>query len=363
MKNIIKKALCIIMAAILLCAPVAVCAENVDEAWDIGENYVYYGTYLSMGSAEYEMSALYEYTLFGFMPDETGKYVFSVDDGAIGIVSYNGMWISIEPSADTVAETSVSWECTGVGQEIWVAVTTDTDFVNVTVTAEESEIVVIEKIPYVNKVTPQEFTYSGLGADLIAVNTRNATVDHAVLGEDGYYHLNSADGYILYANLSDTVMSLYTASTYGQLKGSVYDENGDLVSITDYNEAFAEYYNCAYTTETEEVIYPLTEDLIEMFKEIGANMGWYGEDGWVGGTRDDAWMFACYYTDKVYFTVGDVNNDGQINGKDSNSLMRIVGGKMSVAVGSAEYFASDLNGDGTINAIDTNMLKRRLAGQ
>ncbi len=360
MKNIFKKALCFIIAAVLLCVPVTVYAdENIDEAWDIGENYVYYGTYISMGSADYTMSELYDYTLFGFMPEETGVYTFTLAEGTIGIVSYNGMWVTIQPGAETITETSVSWECTGVGQEIWLAVTTEGKSANITVTSEASQVVEIEKITYVNKTTPVAFTYPGAAEDLKKVSTTNSAVDTAVLGEDGYYHLNSADGYILYANLSDTQMSLYGASQYGQLKGAVYND-GELVSITDYNEAFLQYYECA---DAATLLYPLTDDLIEMFKEVGANMGWYGEEGWVGGKYDDAWMYACYYTDVPFFTIGDVNNDGQVNGKDSNTLMRIVGGKMSVEEGSVEYLASDINGDGTINAIDTNMLKRKLAGQ
>ena len=360
MKNfVIKAASLALCIAMLFTLCMGVFAENIDEAWDIGENYVYYGTYLSMGSGEYTMSELYEYTLFAFMPDDTGKYIFTIDDGAIGIVSYNGMWVTIEPGDATITETSVSWECTGVGQEIWLAAKTSAAAAGITVSSAASDRVEIEKIEYVNKTTPTPFTFKGVDADLVNVNTRNSTVDTAVLGEDGYYHLNSADGYILYVDLNDSTMSLSAAASYGQVKGAVYNDNGDLVAIDDYNNAFNEYYECA-DPATE--IYPLTEDLMIMLKEVGKNNNWYGEEGWVGGTRDDAWMFCCYYTTKVYYTVGDVNEDGQINGKDSNLLMRIVAGKTTIESGSTQALAADINSDGTINAIDTNLFKRILAG-
>jgi len=42
-------------------------------------------------------------------------------------------------------------------------------------------------------------------------------------------------------------------------------------------------------------LYPLTEDLMEIYKEVGTYKGWYTEEGWLGFTKDDAWMFACYY--------------------------------------------------------------------
>ena len=42
-------------------------------------------------------------------------------------------------------------------------------------------------------------------------------------------------------------------------------------------------------------LYPLTADLMTIYKNAGAYAGWYGEDGFLGFTEDDAWMFACYY--------------------------------------------------------------------
>ncbi|MBQ4066159.1 MAG: dockerin type I repeat-containing protein [Clostridia bacterium] len=364
MKNTMKKLLSLVLCLALLSFSIAaVGAENVEDAVDVGDNYVYYGTYIvEDGTQEYALSELYDYTVFALAPSATGKYTISVADTLVGIVSNNGMWVTVQPSETTVTEAEVEWECTGVGQEIWIAVKGGAATVSVTVSKGDSDIKVIEKIPYVNKTTPEAFTFTGDAAELLSVNTLNSTVDTAVLGEDGYYHLNSADGYILFANLEDSNMNLYAASTYGQLKGAVYDENGELVSITDYNEAFLEYHACA---DAATKLYPLTDDLIEMFREIGNNLGWYGAEGWIGGTKDDAWMFACYYTTAPLppsYTVGDINNDGQVNGIDSNTLMRIVAGNTIVEAGSASALAADINGDGDINAIDTNMLKRKLAG-
>ena len=189
----------------------------------------------------------------------------------------------------------------------------------------------------------------------------NTKVDTAVLGEDGYYHLNSADGYILYANLSDTLMSLYTVSQTGQLKGAIRNEDGKVTAIIDYNIAFGEYYECA---DPETLLYPLTDDLIEMFKEVGDNMGWYGEEGWVGGKYDDAWMFACYYTEEPMYThkIGDVNLDGAINAIDANILSRMVSGRIATPSAGEEKYVVDVNSDGKINALDGNMLKRLISG-
>lgn len=359
MNNFMKKALCLILAVIMVCVPVAVGAENVDEAIDVGENYVFYGTYLQVGELEYEMSELYEYTVFAFAPTEKGKYTFTVD-GTVGIVSYNAMWITVQPSETTVTDSSLSWECTGVGQEIWVAVKSNSSPAVIKVESAASDRVEIAKIIYENKTTPAAFTFTGDKGALLSVNTLDSVVDEAVLGADGYYHLNDAKGPVLYANLNDSQMSLNAASGYGQLKGSDYDENGNLIAITDYNTAFAEYFECA---DASTYLYPLTDDLMEMFIEVGANQSWYGATGWVGGTKDDAWMFACYYNElpEIVYTPGDVNNDGSINSIDSNSLKRIIVGALTVEAGSAEALAADVDGSGSVNGQDTNALKRMIS--
>jgi len=356
MNNFMKKALCLILAVIMVCVPVAVGAENVDDAKDVGENYVFYGTYLQVGELEYEMSELYEYTVFAFAPTEKGKYIFTVD-GTVGIVSYNAMWINVQPSETTVTDSSLSWECTGVGQEIWVAVKSNSSPAVIKVESAASDRVETTKIIYENKTTPAAFTFTGDKGALLSVNTLDSVVDEAVLGADGYYHLNDAKGPVLYANLNDSQMSLNAASSYGQLKGSDYDENGNLIAITDYNTAFAEYFECA---DASTYLYPLTDDLMEMFIEVGANQSWYGATGWVGGTKDDAWMFACYYNElpEIVYTPGDVSNDGKVNSIDSNYLKKMLVGSYLVEPGSVAELAADVNSDGGINSMDSYALKK-----
>ena len=54
----------------------------------------------------------------------------------------------------------------------------------------------------------------------------------------------------------------------------------------------------------------------------------------------------------LQFTIGDVNNDGQINAADANLAMRM-------ALNLAEAVpAADANGDGNVNAADANLIMR-----
>ncbi len=246
--------------------------------------------YLNVGTYDYDLNADCQYTIFEFAPTEEGKYTITANDSLVGIVSYNGMWVTVDPSEETVAGNSVEWDCTGVGQTIWVAVKGGAATANITVEAEAPEVPVgPEYVTYVNVALPESFTLTEDAAALVNVAYNDDTVDTAVLGEDGYYHLNAVDGPVLYVNLADTKMNLTDAMGFGQLKGSTWEE-GVLTVITDYNEAYNAYIGIA-----DQGYAPLTEDLMVILSEVGKNQGWYeGETPWVAAT-EDAWMFACYY--------------------------------------------------------------------
>ncbi len=248
--------------------------------------------YLAVGTYDYDLLADYQYTIFEFAPEETGEYTITANDSLVAIASYNGMWVTVVPSAETVVDASVVWECTSVGQSVWVAVKGGAATANITVEAEAPEVPVgPEYVTYVNVALPESFTLTEDAAALVNVAYNDDVVDTAVLGEDGFYHLNAVDGPVLYVNLADTKMNLADAMGYGQLKGST-KEDGVIKVITDYNEAYQAYIDVA-----DQGYAPLTEDLMVILSEVGKNQGWYeGEGAWIA-TTEDAWMFACYYAE------------------------------------------------------------------
>ncbi len=283
--------------------------DDDDQGGDIGGddgdenvNYAISDTALQVGTHDYALDATYPYTAFAFSPEETGKYTISVDGNVIGIVSYTDMWVQNTPGADNVNAESVVWDCSAVGQGIFVAVKAEAETATITVTRED--LVVKEEVPWIiyeNVVTPEAFVLESNFDEMMYVETFDDIVDEAVLGEDGYYHLNDAYGPILYACLSDPLMNLADAWSYGQLKEIILDDEGNIVERTDFYNAFEEYFNCA---DAETGVYPLTIDLIEMFTRIGAYHNWYGENGFIGGDEADAWMFACYYNEGETFEPG-----------------------------------------------------------
>ncbi len=268
---------------------------------DTDSNYSVSDTAIQLGTAAYPILHTFEYTVYEFIPSEIGKYTFTSSNANVALVSNNGMWITVGSSTTSiddgvVSDTTFTWDCTGEGQSIWVAAKLLDDAsatAEITVTREDIVIKEYKKEIYENTVAPGAFTFTGDANALLYVNTLDSTCDEAVLGDDGYYHLNSKTGPILLVDLDDTIMNLADAQSYGQLKAVVY--NGDEVEyVMDYNDAFGAYYECA---DENTGLYPLTADLIAIYQNVGADKGknWYGENGMIGGLLDDAWMFCCYY--------------------------------------------------------------------
>ncbi len=281
---------------------------NIDD----GVNYEEFSNVLVEGDNTLPVSSTYDYTVYTFTPSETGTYTLTAGAGTtMGIVSYIDLWVQTDPAdfASVVVEDTIVWECQAVGQSIKIAVKSDSDVANINLEREElggSQGTIWED--YENTVTPGAFTMDGNKEDLVYVDFEDDVIDQAVLGDDGYYHLNDANGPILYANLNDTSMlSLLEAYSYGQLRAVFVDEEtGDIYGI-DFNDAFMEYYACS-----DEGYYPLTEDIAAMFILVGASQGWYDENGWIGDT-EDAWMFACYYFE------GEVNGGGDTGSGDAGA--------------------------------------------
>ena len=172
---------------------------------------------------------------------------------------------------------------------------------------------------YKNTVTPEKFTLTlGEGDVIKNINVIDGVIEKAVLGADGYYHLNTEDGPVLLANIGSKApynRSITAAAGENRLYVSEY-KDGTLVKRTDYNKAVSAYAKCM---DTERGLYPLTDDLMTVLKEYGAFQSWYKnivtEDGdklntSIFNTTDEntgvttyvegdenAWMFACCYVE------------------------------------------------------------------
>lgn len=195
-----------------------------------------------------------------------------------------------------------------IGLDVPAGVTSCT----LTVTRASDADKTIEDVPqstYFGTTVPTKQTITESGT-LAKVDLTSSST--AVLGSDGYYHLNSATGPILYVDLvtKDPIsISEIVLNENGRASLKVYyDANGDVIvtenanlvaKIVEYAPWMTQYVNCVDNTYG---IYPLNAELMMMIQDIGEFNGWWNSSSknyqfgdYPGLNPETAWMFVCRY--------------------------------------------------------------------
>ena len=165
-------------------------------------------------------------------------------------------------------------------------------------------------VPYLEdaqKVEEQlNVTVSG---EYTTVDLSDLTIKAVYNETDGYYHLNSEDGPILFIDLtsnSQFVASIQIICGNQRMGAYIYDINGNITEKRSYNELFFQY---GMPETAEEVVdspirVPLTDKLAEAVQSFGERNGWWSDgDGniftaaMLGApyNRDYAWLLYCGY--------------------------------------------------------------------
>lgn len=342
MKKFLMAALNLMLVLAVFAVPMAVSAttanletfdltKDVDGSEDEVTGYIEnYDVTLVVGDNTLVVDGGYKYNLYEFEPEQIGKYILTSTDSKIANVG-GGWFFYQEPNEENVNSSTVVFECTSVGQSAIIAVDAETNTANITITREELETSDDKKSTvYENEFDVVDFVLpESIDEDVLLenyVDVADDVVDTAVLGDDGYYHLNNKNGPVLFVNLGDELMSLADMVAHGNV----------VANNVSYTAALQEYINALpkQTNKNGNVItdmwgnpiiasywYPLTVDLMEIYKNVGAEKGWYDPDNmfWIGGDLDDAWMFACYY-DADITTLGDaIDNNNNNDGNNTNT--------------------------------------------
>lgn len=145
-------------------------------------------------------------TIFVFEPTETAVYTFTAPNGTILGYWGAGDWFLSNPNSTT---NTYEWTCIGVGQKAYMGVSgVDGEFTLTVTKTGDYEVVETPIVKYENKAELNAFTVPA-GATLGAYVDVFGDTHTAVLGDDGYYHLDSVDGPILLIDMDymDIILS------------------------------------------------------------------------------------------------------------------------------------------------------------
>ena len=116
--------------------------------------------------------------------------------------------------------------------------------------------------------------------DFKPIDLTDLTLSAVFNENDGYYHLNSADGPIIFIDLtsdSKYLVSLKTICCNQRMGVYIYDANGKVVEKRSYNELFMQYGMPGNEDESvsEAIRVPLTAKLADAIKTYGERAEWW----------------------------------------------------------------------------------------
>lgn len=136
---------------------------------------------------------------------------------------------------------------------------------------------------------------------LTNVDIKSSTTHHLVYSEkDGYYHLDSQSGPVVYLQMDNSYASIVgLLSEFGNMTAYLYNDDGSFKAKEQYAPLMQEYVG---KMDKKQRVYPLTKDLEYMIRNYGNSQNWWneGEPGYLfeevsGVNPANAWMFLfCY---------------------------------------------------------------------
>ena len=281
-----------------------------------GEHKDYTAYFVKAGSTYVPVEAK-ERNYFLFVPEESGTFKFSVDNKDM-VIGYYGAPHFVQTTCvaevkDNEFTISVSESNLGEGGE------SATYVIGVDGVEEASHCILsIERIgdpahnisdePWTEykttcEVKPFSLTLNA-GEELMYVNIKGKTEDYKFVynEDDGYYHLNSESGPIIYVHLGkgapyvslQTVIMGEGPAGGAPIRKYFFDDDGNFIKKEDYTNILYNYFE---NIDEELAIYPLNDDLIYIIKN--------GCEGWWDASSPDyifdgcnpeiGWMFACCY--------------------------------------------------------------------
>lgn len=256
-----------------------------------------------------------------FVPTEPGLYRFSVADEAAALGYYGSPYFVreislVEPDADGSVTVNISKNMIGIHGA-------GTSVLVLGVNADE----VTQCFLYIERIDQPELTIEDFPWDIYETTvaltpftlpkgtevedfdlTADSDAYKLVLNStDGFYHLGSADGPLVYAKLGTSTAHLDAIETILQSSAICryfFDENGNFQRKESYTECLLHYIA---HMDLSSGLYPLTQDLMFIFRQYGEYAGWWdldeqtnlfvGDDGKSipGVNAEIAWLFLCCY--------------------------------------------------------------------
>ena len=286
-------------------------------------NKAYEAQHIGVGSYRLALTAN-DYTFLIFRPEVAAIYTITYECEGELAVSYHGSTFFVQGNDLSEGAGDLAKYENGLSLKVYPA-NLGGDFVFAVKSSAATSCVLhvknagdpgtrLEDLPWTpfledNAKVQQHLAMSPAGT-YTTVDVTDASLTAVFNATDGFYHMGSADGPILFIDLtSDTtyIASIQTICANQRMGIYVYDDNGNVIEKRSYNELFHQYGMPTDTTAPEggPIRIPLTAKLAEAILEFGEKNDW-----WTAGSEKNiftaalagmpynqaaAWLLYCGY--------------------------------------------------------------------
>ena len=238
-----------------------------------------------------------KYVFFIFAPQNAGIYAVTHNSGSKLKLSYHGSTFYVQGHDLSADSAEVSTYENGLAVDVYAS-NLGADYVFAVKAKSKTTFVLniqnigdpgnrVEDEPWTPYLEDAEMVDKQLNmtpeGTYTAIDLTDLSVKAVYNETDGFYHLGTADGPIIYIDLtsdSKFVASIQAICSLQRMGTYIYDINGNLVEKRSYNELFRQY---GLFTETEDgdspvegpVRVPLTQKLVEAVQSFGDKNGWW----------------------------------------------------------------------------------------
>ncbi len=216
-------------------------------------------------------------TLFVFEPTETAIYEVTVDKADALLTRWDGSIFFVSGLAQEAVDGKLEVTCKAVGQSLLIGLS-GVSAANITVTKLDNYTppAAIDYKEYYNKHFPKPGSFTLPEGELTKVDI--TTTQTVVLGDDGIYRYGSADGPMMYVDLTGVpfadLYECYYPSSGGdvadRMRGTYLDENGVTCGY-EFLNAMRLYADAL----DSEGFYYLTIDIYNYMNMFGKDQGWF----------------------------------------------------------------------------------------
>lgn len=320
-----------------------------------GENRAYTAYVFSEGASLVSLTGDGERNYFLFYPDRAGKFKIDfTSEEALTVGYYGGSFmVQQENLAEKDGSGVIINVKAGMVGGMWVIGIDSASAKSCVLTATRlgDPEISVEDIPWTayTEAVVRDYYADALNfkaTDFVKFDLTDPNAKAVYNEKDGYYHLNSADGAIIFITLGDDIDnigkidSIKTICEHQRMGEYVYGEGGKVVAKNSFNELFEQY---GYGTV------PLTEKLAYAIKSFGKNYSWWDATSSVNIfgadisriVLDNAYLVACGYyakTEKIEGVATEsapasVTNEGiRVRAEKGNTLFFTAEGGKTVTL-------------------------------